>query len=113
MIGTQLGKYSIESLLGAISEGKIQELKVVLKVDVKGSLEPVKLLLGRMGTEEVRVKVIHSAVGAVTSCGLRHSSEGSYPNSTIVSDAISRNSSFSAGDQFRQGALGRDADASA
>ncbi len=46
-------------------EGKIQELNVVLKADVKGSLEPIKGLLGRMGTEEVRVKVIHSAVGAV------------------------------------------------
>jgi translation initiation factor IF-2 len=56
---------TIESLLGAISEGKIQELNVVLKADVKGSLEPIKGLLSRIGTEEVRVKVIHSAVGGV------------------------------------------------
>lgn len=56
---------TIESLLGAISEGKVKELNVVLKADVKGSLEPIKGLLSRMGTEEVRVKVIHSAVGGV------------------------------------------------
>lgn len=56
---------TVESLLGAISEGRIKELNVVLKADVKGSLEPIKGLLGRMGTDEVRVKVIHSAVGAV------------------------------------------------
>jgi translation initiation factor IF-2 len=56
---------TIDALLGAIDEGKIQELNVVLKADVKGSLEPVRGLLERMGTDEVRVKVIHSAVGAV------------------------------------------------
>jgi len=56
---------TIESLLGAISEGKVKELNVVLKADVKGSLEPIKGLLSGMGTDEVRVKVIHSGVGAV------------------------------------------------
>ncbi len=56
---------TIESLFGAIDEGKIAELNVVLKADVRGSLEPIKGLLARLGTDEVRVKVIHSAVGAV------------------------------------------------
>jgi translation initiation factor IF-2 len=56
---------TVESLLGAIDQGKVQELNIVLKADVKGSLEPIKGQLARMGTDEVRVKVLHSAVGAV------------------------------------------------
>jgi translation initiation factor IF-2 len=56
---------TVESLLGAIDEGKVQELNIVLKADVKGSLEPIRRLLDRMTHDEVRVRVIHSAVGAV------------------------------------------------
>ncbi len=64
-LASQSKPTTLESLFGKIEEGKIQELNVVLKVDVRGSLEPVRALVDRLGTEEVRVKVIHSGVGAV------------------------------------------------
>jgi translation initiation factor IF-2 len=56
---------TIDMLFGAIEEGKVQELRVVLKADVRGSLEPIKGLLERAGTDEVRVRLLHSGVGAV------------------------------------------------
>jgi translation initiation factor IF-2 len=64
-LASQSKPTTVESLLGAIDQGKVKELNVVLKTDVKGSLEPIRGLLDRLGTEEVRVKVVHAAVGAV------------------------------------------------
>jgi translation initiation factor IF-2 len=64
-LATQTKPTTVESLLGAIDQGKVKELNLVVKTDVKGSLEPIKAVLARLGNEEVKPKVIHSAVGAV------------------------------------------------
>jgi translation initiation factor IF-2 len=56
---------TVESLLGAIDQGKVQGVNLVLKTDVKGSLAPIRTMLERLGTEEVRVKIVHAAAGAV------------------------------------------------
>ncbi len=56
---------TIDDLLGKIEEGKTQDVNLVVKADVKGSLEPLRTVLGRLGNDEVRPKIIHAAVGAV------------------------------------------------
>ena len=46
---------------------KVKELPVVLKGDVQGSVEVLKDTLGRLSTDQVRIRIIHSGVGAITS----------------------------------------------
>ncbi|QDG54261.1 translation initiation factor IF-2 [Persicimonas caeni] len=57
---------SLEDLSKMIQQGEIKELKVILKGDVQGSVEAIKEAFGKIGNEEVRVKVIHSGVGGIT-----------------------------------------------
>ena len=57
---------SLEDIYRRAQAGEVSELKVILKADVQGSLEAVRDSLLRLGTEEVRVQVIHGAVGAIT-----------------------------------------------
>jgi translation initiation factor IF-2 len=54
---------TLEELLG---EGGIQDLNLVVKADVAGSVEALKEALSRLSTEEVRVNVVRSGVGAIT-----------------------------------------------
>ena len=57
---------NLDSLFGEISSGKVQELNLILKTDVQGSIEPMKHALERLSIPTVRVKVIHSGSGTVT-----------------------------------------------
>lgn len=57
---------SLETLHQQIREGQVQELRVILKADVQGSVEVLKKSLVDLSTSEVQVKVIHSATGAIT-----------------------------------------------
>jgi translation initiation factor IF-2 len=57
---------NLDNLYDQISSGKVKELNVILKTDVQGSIEPIRLSLERLGTEEVKVRIIHSAPGDVT-----------------------------------------------
>jgi translation initiation factor IF-2 len=59
-------KVSLEQLFESIQEGEIKELAVVLKADVQGSVEVLGDTLTKLSTDKVRVKVIHAAVGAIT-----------------------------------------------
>jgi len=56
---------SLEELSSKIRVGEIKELKVILKCDVQGSLEAVKQILEGLETKEVKLKVIHSGIGAI------------------------------------------------
>jgi len=56
---------TLENLFGKIEEGKIAEVRVVLKADVMGSLEPLKEKLNDLSTDEVRIRLLHAGVGAV------------------------------------------------
>ncbi len=58
-------KVSLEDLFAQIQEGEIKELNIIVKADVQGSAEAVKASLEKLSNAEVRVKVIHSAVGAI------------------------------------------------
>ena len=58
-------KVTLEDLFAQIQEGELKELGIIVKADVQGSAEAVKTSLEKLSNEEVRVKVIHSAVGAI------------------------------------------------
>ena len=58
-------KISLEDLFAQIQEGELKELPIIVKADVQGSAEAVKTSLEKLTNSEVRVKVIHSAVGAI------------------------------------------------
>jgi translation initiation factor IF-2 len=57
---------SLSTLFDQISSGRVKELSVVLKTDVQGSIEPIRSSLEQLGTEEVKVRVIHSGSGNIT-----------------------------------------------
>ncbi len=57
---------SLDALFGEISSGDVNELNLVLKTDVDGSVEPLRHSLERLTNEEVHVKVIHAAPGGVS-----------------------------------------------
>jgi translation initiation factor IF-2 len=60
------GVVSLEDLYEKIREGKIKELNLILKADVQGSLEALAESLKKLGTEEVKIRMIHSSTGAIT-----------------------------------------------
>jgi translation initiation factor IF-2 len=60
------GKGGLEAWLEGVQEGNVKELKVIVKADVQGSVEAVSGTLMKLGNEEVRVEIIHSAVGGIT-----------------------------------------------
>lgn len=62
----KLRTVTLSDLHDQIQQGHIQELRVVVKGDVDGSVEAIAEELGRIAHEEVRVNVIHSAVGAIS-----------------------------------------------
>ena len=59
-------KVSLEDLFAQIKEGELKELNIIVKADVQGSAEAVKSSLEKLSNDEVRVKVIHSGVGAIS-----------------------------------------------
>ena len=62
----QYQKVTLDNLFNQISEGEMKELPIIVKADVQGSVEAVRQSLEKLSNEEVRVKVIHGAVGAVS-----------------------------------------------
>ncbi len=59
-------KVSLEDLYNQIKEGKVKELNIIVKADVQGSIEALKQSLQKLSNEEVKVRVLHGAVGAIT-----------------------------------------------
>ncbi|HEY8021789.1 MAG TPA: translation initiation factor IF-2, partial [Thermoanaerobaculia bacterium] len=60
------GRMSLEQLFTRIQEGEVKELPVVLKADVQGSVEVLREALGKIASDKVKVNVIHSGVGAIS-----------------------------------------------
>jgi len=58
-------KVTLDNLFEKFSEGELKELKLIVKADVQGSVEAVKQSLEKLSNDEVRVKVIHGAVGGI------------------------------------------------
>ncbi len=61
----QVSKVTLDNLFSQMEEGKLKVLNLIVKADVQGSVEAVKQSLEKLENEEVKVKVIHAAVGAV------------------------------------------------
>ena len=61
-----VGKVSLEDLFSQIQAGEMKNLNVIVKADVQGSAEAVKSSLEKISNDEVRVRVIHCAVGAIS-----------------------------------------------
>ena len=57
---------SVEQMLSAIAAGEAEELPVVIKTDVHGSLEAIRVALEKLGTEQVKVRMLSSGVGALS-----------------------------------------------
>ena len=60
------GRGTLEQMFNQIKAGEIKELPVVIKTDVQGSLEAITASLDKLATEEVKVRVLHGAVGGIT-----------------------------------------------
>ncbi|HOP72829.1 MAG TPA: translation initiation factor IF-2, partial [Thermoclostridium caenicola] len=65
LIGSR-GKVTLEDLFNQIQQGQVKDLNLIVKADVQGSVEAVKQSMEKLSNEEVKVKVIHGAVGAIT-----------------------------------------------
>ncbi len=59
-------KVSLDNLFSQIDAGKILSLNLIIKADVQGSVEAVKQALEKLSNDEVKVRVLHSGVGAIT-----------------------------------------------
>ncbi|MCU0519280.1 MAG: translation initiation factor IF-2 [Anaerolineae bacterium] len=70
---------SLDDFSSAIRAGQAQELSVVLKTDVQGSIEPIVTSINRLSTNDVKVNVIHAAAGTISESDM---------NLALASDAI-------------------------
>ena len=61
-----MSKVTLENLFAHMQEGEMKQLSIIVKADVKGSAEAVKASLEKLSNQEVRVKVIHAGVGAIS-----------------------------------------------
>ncbi|MDP4092531.1 MAG: translation initiation factor IF-2 [Bacillota bacterium] len=59
-------RITLDDLFNQIKEGKVKDLNIIVKADVQGSVEAVKQSLEKLSNDEVRVKIIHGGVGAIT-----------------------------------------------
>ena len=62
----QKQKISLDELFNQIKEGNVKELNIILKADVHGSVEALKSSIEQLSNDDVRLRVIHGAVGAIT-----------------------------------------------
>ncbi|MEI6873771.1 MAG: translation initiation factor IF-2 [Spirochaetota bacterium] len=64
--GKNVKKITLDNLYDTIHQGSVQELKVIIKGDVQGSVEALKGLLEKLSTPEIRLNVLRAAAGAIT-----------------------------------------------
>jgi translation initiation factor IF-2 len=64
-LGSRSSRLTLESLQQQIAEGNVKELPIVIKADVQGSAEVLADTLAKLSDEKVKVRIIHSGVGAI------------------------------------------------
>lgn len=60
-------RISLEDLYSQIKEGKLKELKLVIKSDMRGSIEAIREVLSKLNLEEIKLDIIHEGVGSINS----------------------------------------------
>ncbi|HKO05520.1 MAG TPA: translation initiation factor IF-2 [Candidatus Acidoferrales bacterium] len=63
---TATGRITLDQLHEQLKAGEVKELPIVVKADVQGSAEVLNEMLPKLSTDDVKIKIIHSSVGAVT-----------------------------------------------
>jgi translation initiation factor IF-2 len=83
---------TLQGLLDQIQAGKTTELPIILKADVQGSAEALASSIGKLGTDEIRVKILHAAVGGITAGDvmLAEASSAIIIGFNVVADAAAR-----------------------
>tara|TARA_Y100000996_G_scaffold413862_1_gene403149 strand:+ start:8249 stop:10264 length:2016 start_codon:yes stop_codon:yes gene_type:complete len=71
-------KSSLEEMMANVSKGEAKKLPIIVKADVQGSLEAIVSSLEKVGNEEVKINVIHNAIGAIneSDVSLANSAQG-------------------------------------
>ena len=64
-VASSIAKVSLDNLFSQIDQGKVETLNLIIKADVQGSVEAVKQALEKLSDEKVKIRVLHSAVGAI------------------------------------------------
>jgi len=64
-------RVTLDDLFNQIQQGKVEELNLIIKADVQGSVEAIKATLIKLSNDKVKVRVIHDAVGSVTESDIR------------------------------------------
>jgi len=59
-------KLTLDQIFAKVKAGDVKELAVILKADVAGSMEAIRGMIEKMGNEEVKVKIIHAAIGGIS-----------------------------------------------
>jgi translation initiation factor IF-2 len=59
-------RMSLETLAATLAAGEVRDLNLIVKADVQGSVEAIIQALEKLSSDEIKVKVIHGAVGAIT-----------------------------------------------
>ena len=96
-------KVTLDNLFDQMKLGEVKELQVIVKADVQGSVEAVKQSLEKLANEEVRVNVIHGAVGAINESDimLAEASNAIIVGFNVRPDAVANESAERAGIDMR------------
>lgn len=65
-LARKTAKVTLDDLFAQIKEGEVKDLNIIVKADVQGTAEALKTSLEKLSNEEVRVRVIHTGVGAIS-----------------------------------------------
>lgn len=94
---------TLDNLMGHLADEEVKELRIVIKADVKGSLEVLEKTLTDLSTDEVKINVIHSAVGGVNQADviLADASDAIIVGFHVVADSSARLQASSLGVQIK------------
>ncbi len=96
-------KVTLDNLFDQLSEGDLKELNIIVKADVQGSVEAVRESLQKLSNSEVKVSVIHGAVGAISESDvmLAQTSGAIIVGFNVRPDAVAKNSAEREGVDIR------------
>ncbi len=96
-------KVTLENLYDTIQAGAVKELRMILKADVQGSVDVLKTLMTEELSKEVKVRLLHAAVGGITESDvlLAEASDAIIIGFSVVPDESARNLAEEAGVEIR------------